>query len=65
MKTITIKSGLIEGKERLKLYFEYDREVIELIKTIPGARWHPGEKYCMITQKGLGKIKSPLDNLEI
>lgn len=44
MKTITIKRGLIEGKERLKLYFEYDREVIQLIRTIPGARWHPGEK---------------------
>ena len=44
MKTITIKTGLIEGKERLKLYFDYDREVIELINTIPGARWHPGER---------------------
>lgn len=44
MKTITIKPGLIEGKERIKLYFEYDREVIEMIKTIPGARWHPGER---------------------
>jgi site-specific recombinase XerD len=44
MKKITIKTGPIEGKERIKLYFEYDREVIELIKTIPGARWHPGER---------------------
>jgi integrase/recombinase XerD len=44
LKKITINTGLIEGKERLKLYFEYDREVIEQIKTIPGARWHPGEK---------------------
>lgn len=44
MKTITIKPGLIEGKERLKLYFGYDKEIIDLIKTIPGARWHPGEK---------------------
>jgi len=44
MKIIRIKSGLIEGKERLKLYFDYDKEVIEQIKTIPGARWHPGEK---------------------
>jgi hypothetical protein len=44
MKVIKVKAGLIEGKERLKLYFDYDREVIEQIKTIPGARWHPGEK---------------------
>ncbi len=44
MKKITIKPGLIEGKERLKLYFDYDKEVIELIKTIPGERWQPGER---------------------
>jgi site-specific recombinase XerD len=44
MQKITIKPGLIEGKERLKLYFDYDSEVIEQIKTIPGARWHPGER---------------------
>lgn len=44
MKKINISEGPIEGKERLKLYFDYDREVIELIKTIPGARWHPGER---------------------
>lgn len=44
MKKINIKPGLIEGKERLKLHFDYDKEVIELIKTIPGARWHPRER---------------------
>ena len=44
MKTIKIKAGLIEGKERYKLHFPYDREIIELIKTIPGARWHPKER---------------------
>ncbi len=44
MRTIQVKTGPIEGKERLKLYFDYNREVIELIRTIPGARWHPGEK---------------------
>ena len=44
MKKITLSEGFIEGKERLKLYFDYDKEVIKLIKTIPGARWHPGER---------------------
>jgi integrase/recombinase XerD len=43
MKTIEITKGLIEGKERLKLSFPYDREIIGLVKTIPGARWDPGE----------------------
>jgi site-specific recombinase XerD len=44
MKKITVKTGIIDGKERLMLYFDYDREVIEQIKTIPGARWHSGER---------------------
>jgi integrase/recombinase XerD len=44
MKKITIEKSLIEGKERYNLHFPYDREIIELLKTIPGARWHPGEK---------------------
>jgi hypothetical protein len=53
MKKITIKKGLIEGKERLKLIFEYDKEVIELIRTIPGARWYPGERcWHVATQAG-------------
>jgi site-specific recombinase XerD len=44
MKNIEIKKGQIEGKERLKLHFPYDREIIDLVKTIPGARWDPKEK---------------------
>ena len=53
MKKITIKTGLIEGKERLKLYFEYDKEVVALVKTIPGARWAPKEKcWHVATQAG-------------
>jgi len=44
MKNIEITKGQIEGKERLKLHFPYDREIIDLVKTIPGARWDPNEK---------------------
>ena len=40
MKTVTIEKGLIENKERLMLYFPYDCEIIELLRTIPGARWN-------------------------
>jgi site-specific recombinase XerD len=60
MKKITIKTGLIEGKERLKLHFPYDREIIELVKTIPGARWHPGERCWHIATQagGVGKLNS-------
>jgi site-specific recombinase XerD len=53
MKKITVSKGLLEGKERLKLIFEYDKEVIALVRTIPGARWHPGEKcWHVATQAG-------------
>jgi integrase/recombinase XerD len=53
MKKITVEKGLIEGKERLKLYFEYDKDVIALLKTIPGARWAPKEKcWHVATQAG-------------
>ncbi|HNS18121.1 MAG TPA: hypothetical protein PKH94_06795 [Bacteroidales bacterium] len=44
MKTIKVEKGIIEGKERLKLFFPYDKEIIELGRTIPGARWAPGER---------------------
>ena len=58
MKKITIKTGFIEGKERLKLYFVYDKEVVALVKTIPGARWDPIEKsWHVATQAGpVGKL---------
>jgi hypothetical protein len=53
MKKITIKKGLIEGKERLKLHFDYDKEVIALVKTIPGERRDPKEKcWHVATQAG-------------
>jgi integrase/recombinase XerD len=67
MKKITIEKGLVEGKERLKVHFPYDSEIIELIKTIPGARWAPEEKcwhFSMLAgpveklnQKFEGKLK--------
>jgi integrase/recombinase XerD len=53
MKKITIEKGRIGGRERLKLHFPYDREIIELIKTIPGARWDPKERcWHIATQAG-------------
>ena len=41
MKSIQIDTAKIEGLERIRLFFQYDRKVVELIKTIPGARWNP------------------------
>lgn len=58
MKKITINKGPVEGKERLRLHFEFDKEVIALLKTIPGARWHPGEKCWHISV-----LAGPVDKL--
>jgi len=58
IKKIRITSGLFEGKERLKLYFPYDWEIIKLIKTIPGARWDPKERcwHVASTQANLNRL---------
>jgi len=58
MKKITIEKGQIEGKEHLKINFPYDREIIDLIKTIPGARWYPKEKcwHIACTQTNLNRL---------
>lgn len=53
MKTIHIDMATIEGKGRLRLFFPYDTEIIELIKTLPGARWHSGMK-CWHMAMALG-----------
>ena len=39
MKTIEVEHGMVDGKKRLLLYFPYDQDLIDLVKTIPGARW--------------------------
>lgn len=64
MKKITIEKGQIDGKERLKLHFPYDREIIELIKTIPGARWDPKEKcwHISVLAGGVEKLNSKFES---
>jgi site-specific recombinase XerD len=53
MKTIHIDQATIDGKDRIRLFFPYDPEIIELIKTLPGARWHSGMK-CWHIAMALG-----------
>jgi integrase/recombinase XerD len=53
MKKIIIEKSQVDGRERLKLHFPYDREIIDLVRTIPGARWEPKEKcWHIATQAG-------------
>jgi len=60
MKKIKISTGLIEGRERLKLHFEYDQEIISLVKQIPGARWHPAERcwHVSVLAGGVEKLNA-------
>ena len=41
MRSIKIKNGLIEDHRRIMIFFDFDYEIIQFLKTIPGARWDP------------------------
>jgi len=45
MKTIHAEKIIIENITMWKLTFQFDREIIDLIKTIRGARWNPEGKF--------------------
>lgn len=53
---IEVENGAIDGKDRLLLYFPYDPATIELIRTIPGARWSPSTK-CWHISKAAGPVE--------
>ena len=44
IKTIQIDTESIDGHQRIRLFFPYDKEIIELVRNIPGARWQPAMK---------------------
>ena len=56
MKTIHIDTAPIDGHQRIRLFFCYDEEVIELIKSLPGARWNPVMK-CWHVAMALGPLE--------
>lgn len=58
VKTVQIDTAIIDRKQRIRLFFPYDPEVIALIKSLPGARWHARMK-CWHIATALG----PADKL--
>jgi site-specific recombinase XerD len=44
---------MIDGRQRIRLYFPFDHEVMEIVKSLPGARWHPAMK-CWHIEMALG-----------
>ena len=53
VKTIQIDTAIIDRHQRIRLFFPYDREIIDLVKSLPGARWEPGMK-CWHVAMALG-----------
>lgn len=53
LKTIEIDLAIIDGQQRIRLFFRYDQEIIGLIKSLPGARWQPAMK-CWHIAMALG-----------
>ncbi|MGA2317390.1 MAG: hypothetical protein ABSG71_13545 [Thermodesulfobacteriota bacterium] len=56
---------------RIIVSFPYDALLVAEVKTIEGCKWHSVEKfgffegYTHVSAKSIGKIKSPLDNLNL
>jgi integrase/recombinase XerD len=57
---IQIDTAIIEGHQRIRLFFRYDQEIIDQVKKLPGARWHPGMKCWHIAMEF-----GPADKLNI
>lgn len=51
MKTIIIKRQSHQGENRLTLEFEYDKDLLLLIKSIEGAQWNSSMRYWHIADK--------------
>lgn len=51
MKTIIIKRQSHQGEIRLTLEFEYDKDLLVLIKSIEGAQWSSSMRYWHIPDK--------------
>lgn len=60
MKIIGLKEILIDGNERIGLFFKFDEELKNLVKAIPGARWD-GERLCW----HVAKIYGPAEKLAL
>jgi len=61
MKTITINRIILQQQDRLSLAFNYDKELIELVKKLPGRKWSQNLKCWHIPYKeGIEKTLSRL-----
>jgi len=61
---IELIPGYINGELIVKIYFDYKKQIIEAIKTIPGRKWNQGGRFWYLPKKYfslesfLGKLES-------
>jgi len=48
---IELIPGYLSGESIIKFHFEYNKQIIEIIKTIPGRRWSREGKYWYINRR--------------
>jgi len=62
---IELIPGCLNGESIIKFQFEYNKQLIEIIKTIPGRRWSREGKYWYLPERyfSLSKIISELSHL--
>jgi len=58
MKSVQVIYGEVEGQRRLKLIFFYDRELINMVRALPGATWSKALKCWHVadTQGNMNRI---------
>ena len=46
--------NVIQYNDEYRITFKYDPRIVQLVKEVPGRRWHPNEKYWSIPKNHLG-----------
>ena len=64
---IKLIPGYLNGELIAKIYFEYNKKIIEIIKTIPERRWNQEGKFWYITKKNfsLGTFLLKLEQVAV
>jgi len=65
MEIIHARVAMHHNRQRVLLIFDYDPGLVGKIKELPNHKNENPDIYTHIINKGLKKIKSPLDYLEI
>lgn len=62
-KLTELVPGYLNGELIVKIYFEFNKELIKAVKSIPGRRWNQDARYWYIPKKSL-KLPLLLNTLE-